>query len=146
MDRLMTPRQWIDFTIGLIDRLERQLSPSAPKTARVQLAAVRVQASRSNTARARKSCEQRLDKLTESTPHFRGAARRVVGELADIAIDEAERYMESMSGLARVKGKKSAARVIEESLADFRKKRRKPIYKPIQAMSRMRDKHPHRRS
>jgi hypothetical protein len=127
----MTPREWKNFAIDLIDGLERQLCSSAPKTARLQLAELRECASKATTVKARKSCEQRLDKLVESTPFFRAAARRHVGERADIAIDGIERSLERMINLARVRGDKRAERRIAKILADFRKNRRKPIYKPI---------------
>jgi hypothetical protein len=127
----MTPREWKNFAIDLIDGLERQLCSSAPKTARLQLAELRECASKATTIKARKSCEQRLDKLIESTPFFRAAARRHVGERADITIDGIERSLEGMINLARVRGDKKAERRIAKILADFRKNRRKPIYKPI---------------
>jgi hypothetical protein len=127
----MTPREWENFTIGLIDGLERQLCSSAPKTAKLHLAELRECASKATTANARKLCEQRLDRLSESTPFFRGAARRHVGEHADIAIDGIERSLEGMIKLARVRGDKKAERRITKILADFQEKRRKPIYKPI---------------
>jgi hypothetical protein len=41
-----------------------------------------------------------------------------------------------MAGLARARGKKRAERGIKKVLGDFRKKRRKPIYKPINSMQR----------
>jgi len=132
----MTPREWKDFAIGLIDGLERQLSSSAPKTARLQLAELRECASKATTAKARKSCERRLDRLSESTPFFRGAARRHIGGQADLAIDGTERFIESMIKLAHVQGKKEAERGMRKILADFRKKRRKPIYKPIHPVQR----------
>jgi hypothetical protein len=127
----MTPREWKNFAIDLIDGLERQLCSSAPKTARLQLAELRECASKATTIKARKSCEQRLDKLIESTPFFRAAARRHVGERADITIDGIERSLEGMINLARVRGDKKAERRIAKILADFRKNRRKPIYKPV---------------
>ena len=122
----MTRREWKDFAIGLIDGLERQLSSSAPKAARLQLAEIRECASRATTAKARRLCERRLDRLGESTPFFRGAVRR----------DGYERLIESMAKLAQAHGKKEAERGIHKILADFRKKRRKPIYKPIHTLPR----------
>jgi hypothetical protein len=95
------------------------------------LAELRECASKATTVKARKSCEQRLDKLVERTPFFRAAAWRHVGERADIAIDGIERSVEGMINLARVRGDKKAERRIAKMLADFRKNRRKPIYKPI---------------
>jgi hypothetical protein len=127
----MTPREWKNFVISLIDGLERQLCSSAPKTAKFQLAELRECASKPTTVTARKLCERRLDRLSESTSFFRGAARRHVGEHADIAIDGIEWSLEGMTKLARVRGDKRAERRIAKILADFRKKRRKPIYKPI---------------
>jgi hypothetical protein len=126
----MTPREWKDFAIGMIDDLERQLCLSAPKTARLQLAELRECASKAATAKERKSCERRLDRLTESAPFFRGAARRLVGKRADIAIDGAERLLEVMIKLARVRGNKKAERRITKTLVDFRKKRSNLIHRP----------------
>jgi hypothetical protein len=127
----MTPREWKDFAIGLINGLERQLCPSAPKAAKLQLAELRERAIKATTAKVRKSCERRLDRISESTLFFRGAVRRHVGEQVDIAVDGIERIVEGMVKVARVRGNKKAERGITKILADFRKKRRKPIYKPI---------------
>jgi hypothetical protein len=135
-ERRQSEQEWKDFIIALIDGLERQLCRSAPKAARLQLEKLRECASKASTAAARKSCERKLDRLTESTPFFRGAARRYVGERADIAIDGVERVLEGMIKLARVQGNKKAVRGIAKILADFRVKRRKPIYKPINAIPR----------
>jgi hypothetical protein len=41
--------------------------------------------------------------------------------------------METMIKLARAREKRKAERGIAKILADFRKKRRKPIYKPIRS-------------
>lgn len=120
--------------IRVVDGLERQLSSSAPKTARLQLVELRECASKATTARARKSYEQRVDRLVKSTPFFRSAGRRYIGELSDIAIDETERTIESMAKLAKAQGNKKAEREIPKILANFQEKRRKPIYKPIHSV------------
>jgi hypothetical protein len=134
----MTSREWKDFIIGLIDGVERQLSSSTPKAARSQLAELRECAKKAKTARARKLCERRVDRLGESTPFFRGAVRRHIGEAADIVVDETERAIEAMARLAHARGNKKAERGIHKILADFRKKRRKPIYKSIHSTQRAR--------
>lgn len=137
-DGLMTPREWKDFIIGTIDGVERQLRSSTPKSARLQLAELRECARKATTAKARKSCERRLDRLGESTPFFRGAVRRHIGEAADIVVDETERAIEAMAKLAHARGNKKAERGIHKVLADFRKKRSKPIYKSIHSARRAR--------
>ena len=124
--------------VGLIDDLERQLRSSAPKTARLQLGELRECASKAATAKARKSCERRLDSLAESSPYFRGAARRHVGERADIAIDGIERILDGMIKLARARDNRKGERGITKILVDFQKKRRKPIYRPINSVRRTR--------
>jgi hypothetical protein len=73
-----------------------------------------------------------LDKLGESTPFFWAAVRRLIGEQAEIAIDG----IETMIKLARVRRNKKAEKGITKILADFRKTRRKPIYKPVNSMRR----------
>ena len=131
--RFMTPSEWKYFAIGIVDGLERHLCPSAPKMARLQLAQLREYVSKARTAKTRKLWERRCDRLAESTPFFRGATRRHIGAQADIAIDGLEALMGTMIKLARVRGKRKAERGIAKILADFRKKRRKPIYRPIQS-------------
>jgi hypothetical protein len=79
-----------------------------------------------------------VDRLGESTPFFRGAVRRHIGEAADIAIDGYEALMETFLKIARARGNKKAVRGITKILADFRKKRRKPIYKSILSAQRAR--------
>jgi hypothetical protein len=129
----MKPSEWKNFAIGLIDGLERQLSSSAPKTAKLKLAELHECINKAVTAKKRKSWERRLDGLTESTPFFKGATRRYIGARMDIAIDGVERSIEGMGKLARARGDKKAEKGIAKILVDFRKKRRKPIYKPINA-------------
>jgi biotin synthase-related radical SAM superfamily protein len=127
----MKPSEWKNFVIGLIDGLEQQLRSSAPKTARLKLAELRECINKAVTAKKRKSWERRLDRLTESSSFFKAAARRHVGARMDVALDARERSIEGMIKLAQVRGNKVGARKITKLLADFRKKRRKPIYKPI---------------
>ena len=134
----MNAHEWKSFAVGMVDRLSRQLPSSAPKKAQLQLAELRERACKPTTARMRKSWERSCDRLTESAPYFRGAARRVIGDLADIAIDGAEHCLSSMAGLARARGNKEAEKGIKKTLRDFRKKRRKPIYKPIKSVQRTR--------
>ena len=132
----MKPSEWKNFAIGLIDGLERQLSSSAPKTARLRLAELRESINKAATAEKRKSWERRLDRLAESTPFFKGVARRYVGTRMDIAIDGIERSIEGMAKLARTRGNKKAEKGILKILVDFRKKRRKPVCKPINAVKK----------
>jgi hypothetical protein len=87
-----------------------------------------------HNCKSAKSYEQRVDRLVKSTPFFRGAGRRCIGELSDITIDKIERTIESMAKFAKAQGKKKAEREIHKILANFRKKRRKPIYKPIHSV------------
>jgi hypothetical protein len=134
--RLRARADWKGIMVGSIDGLERQLPSSAPKAARLHLGELRESASKASSAQARKSCERRLDSLLESLPCFRGAFRRYVGERVDSAIDVMESVMETMSRVARLQGKRKAERGITKLLVDFRKKRRKPIYKPIKPVQR----------
>ena len=123
----------------LIAGVERNLSASSPKTARAQLEALRKRVSNAISAQERKSCERRMDRLSESTAFFRAACRRYIGEQADIAVDGIERCIDSMRRLARARGNKKAERGRKRVLGDFRKKRRKPIYKPINSLERTGD-------
>jgi hypothetical protein len=134
----MTSREWRNFASELIDGLERQLCSSAPKRAKLQLAELRECASKATTAKARKAWERRCDRLGESTPFFRGAVRRHIGEQMDIAIDGMDGAIEAMAKLAKAQGNTKAERGIAKTLADFRKKRRKPVYKPIHSIQRRR--------
>ena len=126
-----TAEEWKNFAIGLIDGLERQLRSSAPKTARLQLAELRGCAIKASNAKARNSLKRKIDKLVESTPYFRGASRRVIGEYADLSMDATERCFEGLIRFARVRGDKKAERKLTKSLSNLRKKRRKPFYKPV---------------
>jgi hypothetical protein len=126
----MKPSEWKNFVIGLIDGLERQLSSSAPKTAKLKLSELRECINKAATSKKRKSLERRLDRLTESSSFFKAAARRHIGARMDVAIDGLERSIEGMIKLAQVRGNKDGTRKITNLLVDFRKKR-KPIYKPI---------------
>ncbi len=47
------------------------------------------------------------------------------------ALDGLEQSIEGLIKLAKVQGKKDGARKVSKLLEDFRKKRRKIIYKPI---------------
>ena len=114
--------------VGLIEGLERQLSSSAPKTARMQLGEVRECIGRAASAKARKSCERMLDTLAESSPYFKGAARRHVGEQVDIILDGTERVLGGMARIARARGNRKGERGITKILVDFCRKRRKPLY------------------
>lgn len=127
----MKPNEWKNFTIGLLDDLEKQLSFSTPKTTRLKLAELRESINKITTARKRKSWKRRMDRLYESSPSIKAASRRLIGLRMDAAIDGLEQSIEKMSKLAQVRGNKVGARKITKLLADFRKKRRKPIYKPI---------------
>ena len=127
----MNAKEWRDFILGTISGVERHLSRVAPKSAGLQLTEIHEQVKRAKTARARKSCERELDNLGESTPYFRGAVRRHIGEQMDIAIDKIENATKAMIKLARVSGKHDAANRISKSLRKFRKNRQKPIYKPL---------------
>jgi len=127
----MNLKEWKLFMMGHIDGVERNLSTSAPRAARAQLEELRSRVNRAVSARSRKACERRADRLTESTPYFRAACRRHIGQEADICIDGIERCIESMAGLARAQGRRRVERKIEKILRDFRKRRRKPIYRPI---------------
>ena len=129
----MNRKEWKTFMMCCIDDVERNLAASAPKTAKVQLGELRKRVSDAVSPQARKSCERRLDRLSESTPCFRAAGRRLIGERADIAVDAMEQCVESMARLAQARGNKQAERGIRRLLGDFKKKRRKPIYKPIHA-------------
>jgi hypothetical protein len=79
-----------------------------------------------------------LDTLAESSPYFKGAVRRHVGEQVAIILDGTERAMEGMVKLARAQGNRKGERGITKLLMDFRKKRRKPLYKPVKSVQRAR--------
>ena len=105
----MNRKDWKTFMMGCVDDLEKNLAVSIPKTARVQLEELRKRMSDAVSPQARKSCERRLDRLSESASYFRAAGRRLVGERADIIIDGMERCVEGMGRLAQARGHKQAA-------------------------------------
>jgi hypothetical protein len=131
----MKSSEWKNFTIGLLDDLEKQLSFSTPKATRLKLAELRESINKITTARKRKSWERRMDRLYESSPFIKAASRRLIGLRMDAALDGLEQSIEGMIKLAKVQGKKDGARKITDLLVDFRKKR-KPIYKPINAVKK----------
>jgi hypothetical protein len=112
--------EWKSLIIGSIDGLERQLGSSASKRARSQLGELRECASKAATAKARKLCERRLDSLAESSPCFRGAARRYVLTAIN---DSVERVLKAFIKVARVRGNRKAERGITKLLVDFDSKK-----------------------
>ena len=68
--------EWCKSIHELIDGVARRLCRSAPKSARVKLAAFRERVDVTLGARARTRFERELDMCLEDTAYFRAAARR----------------------------------------------------------------------
>jgi hypothetical protein len=79
----------------LVDGLEANLSPSAPREARLQLAEARLQ------IRSAGSCERRLNVLAESAPCFRRAANRYLKPKVDRALRDAVRVLQRADRVLR---------------------------------------------
>ena len=72
----MNAREWKRVILEILNGVERQLRPSAPKRARALLAEFRVRLSALRCSSDRRRYEVELEKFLESAPYLREAAWR----------------------------------------------------------------------
>lgn len=105
----MRVSEWKSIIVPLIDGLDAQLCPSAPRKAHTILKQFRTLALGAANARERKRIEKGLDLLVESTPYFRAAARRYLTCELKNALEGMERLVpmlrEQNEILRKAKGK-----------------------------------------
>jgi len=85
----MAAREWQSMILGLLDGVEKQLRPSAPKRARARLAEFRALAPAVRTTSDRRRYEVKLERFLQSAPYLRGAARRYLTPRAVAALHAA---------------------------------------------------------